>query len=189
MRRSKETRNLAWELLRKHYWNIFVVAILATLILAIPFAFLFLTGPIMFGVVLIILRALREDKSDDFSKMFEGFNHFERLFITQIWVFIKVFLWSLLFIIPGIIRAYSLSQTSYIAYDYPELTPKEILKKSTEMMKGNRFRLFKLQFSFIGWMLLALFTFGIGFFFLIPYIYTAQTFFYEELKEKYSPTS
>lgn len=92
-----------------------------------------------------------------------------------------VFLWSLLFFIPGIIAAYSYAMTGYILAEHPELTAGEAIERSKEMMSGNRFRLFCLQLSFIGWSILCVFTFGIGNLWLTPYKQAATAAFYREI--------
>lgn len=83
--------------------------------------------------------------------------------------------------------SYSYALTSYIAAENKDLSVKEVLDKSKEMMRGHKFRLFKLRFSFIGWKILAFFTFGIGFLFLKPYTATAEINFYLDLKEQSGP--
>ena len=90
-------------------------------------------------------------------------------------------LWSLLFIIPGIIATYSYAMTGYILAEHPELTASEAIAKSKEIMDGNRFRLFCLQISFIGWAILCTFTFGIGNLWLTPYKQAATAAFYREI--------
>ncbi len=92
-----------------------------------------------------------------------------------------ILLWSFLFIIPGIIASYSYAMTSYILADHPELTAGEAIARSKEMMDGNRFRLFCLQMSFIGWAILCAFTFGIGNLWLTPYRQAAEAAFYRDI--------
>ncbi len=94
---------------------------------------------------------------------------------------IYILLWSFLFIIPGIIASYSYAMTSYILADHLELTASEAITRSKEMMDGNRFRLFCLQFSFIGWSILCAFTAGIGNLWLRPYRQVATAAFYREI--------
>lgn len=101
----------------------------------------------------------------------------------------------LTFGIGGIILAYMYSMVPYLLHDYPELTPREAMKISREMMAGQKWNLFVLDITFIGWMLLAIFTAGLGLLFVGPYIYTARAAFYEDLKseklveEQEEPTS
>lgn len=83
-----------------------------------------------------------------------------------------------------IIKRYSVELAEFISYDEPEISEKEAVAKSQEMMKGNKGNLFVLELSFIGWSILAVLTFGIGFLWLVPYIQISKTCFYEELKNK-----
>lgn len=190
-RSAKQTRTIAWKLLKKHYWNVFLFVFLAALISEAGIIGLIIGGPVLVGAAHMMLRTIRNDDSGDLGLLFGEFNNFGRHLAIHVLSIVKIFLWSLLFIIPGIVRAYSLSQIYFIAKDHPELSPSEVLAKSTEMMKGNKGRLFCLHFSFIGWILLAILTFGIGAFFLMPYMYAANGVFYQELLDinpQYKPT-
>ena len=89
--------------------------------------------------------------------------------------------WMLLFIIPGLIAAYRYSLTSYILAENPEMDANDAITRSKELMKGNKWRLFCLDFSFIGWAILSAFTLGIGDLWLTPYRAAAHTVFYREL--------
>ena len=100
----------------------------------------------------------------------------------MILVVIYEFLWTLLLIIPGIIKYYSYAMTKFILLDEPELKYDAAIEKSMEMMKGKKFKLFLLDLSFIGWALLCILTLGIGLVLLVPYMYTARAAFYEDLK-------
>ena len=97
---------------------------------------------------------------------------------------VKTILWTFLFIIPGIIKSYEYAIIPYILADDPEISSKDAFKKAKAMMTGNKWRLFKLNFSFIGWELLTILTLGLGMFFLVPYIEAANAEFYVELKNK-----
>ena len=89
---------------------------------------------------------------------------------------------SLLLVIPAVIFYYMLSQIFYLLADNPQIGAVEVLKKSAEMMKGYKWKLFCLHLSFIGWYLLGIVTLGIAFIWVGPYIKTANTIFYENLK-------
>ena len=89
--------------------------------------------------------------------------------------------WMLLFIIPGLIAAYRYSLTSYILAENPEMDANDAITRSKELMKGNKWRLFCLRFSFIGWDILSAFTLGIGDLWLTPYRSAAAAAFYREL--------
>ena len=97
---------------------------------------------------------------------------------------IFIFLWSLLLIIPGIIKSYSYSMAGFIMSENPEMSAKEAMEVSMGMMKGNKWRLFCLQLSFIGWGILCIFTIGIGFLWLSPYMNAATAAFYDEVSRQ-----
>ena len=96
-------------------------------------------------------------------------------------------LWTLLFIVPGIIKSYAYAMTPYILIDNPELGPNEARLKSIEMMRGHKGKLFGLDLSFIGWILLGILSIGIGFIWITPYIRTTRAAFYCNLKEELNP--
>ena len=113
--------------------------------------------------------------------LFTYFYNWKTTAATRFLKTLYCFLWSLLFVIPGIIASYSYAMTGYILADHPELTASEAIERSKEMMSGNRFRLFCLHFSFIGWAILCAFTFGIGNLWLNPYRQAAVAAFYREV--------
>ena len=96
-----------------------------------------------------------------------------------------IFLWMLLLIIPGIVKMFSYAMTPFILEEHPELGANEAIDHSRAMMKGHKFDLFWLCLSFIGWMILCLFTLGIGYLWLIPYMQTSIASFYEDVKADY----
>jgi uncharacterized membrane protein len=96
-------------------------------------------------------------------------------------------LWSLLLLIPGSIKSYSYAMTEYILKDNPELQNNAAIEKSMEMMNGHKLRLFLLHLSFIGWYIVGVLTLFIGFFWIIPYVHTAEAAFYEDLKAQQEP--
>ncbi len=115
-----------------------------------------------------------------------GFGSYFRVIGGSLLVSIFTCLWTLLLIVPGFIKAYSYSMTSYILIDDPNLTVREAVRKSQRMMAGHKFDLFWLQLSFIGWGILSILTMGIGFLWLIPYYTTAQAAFYRNLRDNFA---
>ena len=97
-------------------------------------------------------------------------------------MYILVCLWMLLLIIPGIIKAFSYAMTPYILEDHPELSARDAIHLSRTMMRGHKFDLFYLYLGFLGWGILCLFTAGIGFLWLTPYMQTSTAAFYREVK-------
>ena len=94
-------------------------------------------------------------------------------------------LWTLLFIIPGIVKMFSYAMTPFILEENPDLTANEAIDRSRAMMKGHKFDLFWLLLSFIGWGILCAFTLGIGTLWLLPYMQTSIAAFYEDVKADY----
>lgn len=115
------------------------------------------------------------------ESLFTYFYNWKTTAATRFLKTLYCFLWSLLFIIPGIIASYSYAMTGYILADHPELTASEAIERSKEMMSGNRFRLFCLHISFIGWAILCAFTLGIGNLWLNPYKQASVAAFYREV--------
>ncbi len=130
---------------------------------------------------------LVDNKPASFADLFSEFHRFGAGFLMQLLRLIYIFLWTLLFFFPGIYAAYGYAMTPYILLENPELTANEAIGKSKELMDGNRWRLFCLEISFIGWSLLALFlTCGLGYLVLKPYMEASYAAFYREIKaEKY----
>ena len=115
------------------------------------------------------------------ESLFSYFSWFKTAVCARLWVTLFTLLWSLLFIIPGIIAGYSYAMTPYILAEHPDLPAREAVAQSKAMMAGNRWRLFCLELSFIGWDILCLFTLGIGHLVLTPYKQAATAVFYQEL--------
>ena len=103
-----------------------------------------------------------------------------KLIGTSIVVSIFVFLWSLLLIIPGIVKSLSYSQTFFLLKDHPEYSMIEAITESKKIMQGHKWKYFLLNLSFIGWGILSLFTLGIGLLWLIPYVTTSLASFYNQ---------
>jgi uncharacterized membrane protein len=139
--------------------------------------------PLAWGFTIMFLENIRhEENGMDIGIMFDGFKDYIRILLTSLLMNIYIVLWSLLLVVPGIIKAYSYSMTYYILKDDPDLKYNSAIEKSMRMMEGHKMDLFLLDLSMIGWLFLSIITFGIGFLFLAPYNETAHAHFYEDLK-------
>ena len=101
----------------------------------------------------------------------------------------SIYLWVLVFILPlpiyGLIRVnLKYAMVYYIIADNPEYGVWQSLRESAIMMRGYKLKYFRLQFSFIGWIILCSFTFGVGSLWLTPYMHATNTVFYEQLKQE-----
>jgi uncharacterized membrane protein len=144
--------------------------------------FLLLGGTVFgYGMLIIFLRSVRE-KRLEVSDLFSGFRNYGAVLATMLLQLTYTFLWSLLLIVPGIIKAYSYAMTPYLLHDNPDLGAETLICKSMEMMKGHKMKLFLLDLSFIGWGLLCVLTLGIGVLWLVPYVQSARAAFYENVR-------
>ena len=142
--------------------------------------------PLSWGLTVSLLRNHREE-SVDLENLFDGFRggRYTRVFCAIFLVNLFTFLWALLLIIPGIMKAFSYALTPYIIMDEPELTARQAITRSCEIMQGRRWKLFCLYLSFIGWGILSILTFGIGFLWLVPYMNASVAAFYEDAHAEY----
>ncbi len=140
-----------------------------------------LTGPMMVGMAAVFVLLARRKKAE-IVNVFDGFKNFVNALVGGLLYTIFLALWTLLFIIPGIIKTYSYAMTFYIMNDDPELDGMEAITRSRQMMNGHKWRLFCLDFSFIGWLILCILTFGLLFLYVGPYMEAAHAAFYQSLK-------
>lgn len=139
--------------------------------------------PLAYGLYCFFLGISRDEPVTN-GNLFDGFKDFKRIFLTTLLQNIYTLLWTLLLIVPGIIKSYSYAMTPYVLKDNPELSNNAAIEESMRMMEGKKMKLFLLDLSFIGWAILSVLTLCIGFLFLIPYIYTARAHFYEDAKKE-----
>ena len=150
---------------------------------AVSLARVFLVDPLSVGLsnAIRLLYERRDDRILDnmFQIAFSNYIHkVWGMFLTGI----KLLLWTLLLIVPGIIMSFAYAMTPYILEEHPEISAWEASNRSRDMMKGHKLRLFWLQLSFIGWILLCSLTLGIGFLWLGPYMDASVAAFYNDLK-------
>ena len=140
-----------------------------------------LAGPLEYAVCRITVKVARGEGKVDFNDFLTGFKEdFAGVVLLGFLKAIFIFLWSLLFIIPGIIKSYAYSMSAYIQQDSENKDWNYCLTESVNRMKGYKMKLFLLDLSFIGWYLLGALCFGIGTLFVIPYHQQARANFYQE---------
>jgi uncharacterized membrane protein len=167
----------------------FVIYIVVSSLLSfVPFGSIILTGPLVLGLSIWSLNILRNDEFD-LESLFAGFNNFAKALGTYLLMVLLIVLWSLLFIIPGIVKSLAYSQVIFILADEPEIGAMDALRKSEAMMKGNKTKYFLLGLI-LGLLAIAcIFTLGIGFLFLFPVSKVAMAKFYDEVRMKYDGES
>ena len=141
---------------------------------------LIIGGPIAFGLSYYFLSFTRE-KNPVLEDLFKGFSIFVKTFISYLLIMIFTLLWTLLLIVPGIIAAISYSMTFFILVDNNEMSGQDAIRKSKELMMGNKYRYFCLGCRFIGWFCLGILSLGIGFLWIVPYFMSSNAGFYESL--------
>lgn len=121
-------------------------------------------------------------KADNFESLIDGLkeNPLDQMVLGLLHM-LFVALWTLLLIIPGIVKSYAYSMAYYIKIDHPEYSPKQALDESVRLMRGHKWQLFVLDLSFIGWHLLSLVTFGLASLWVAPYVAASRAEFYQEL--------
>ncbi|QBG46269.1 DUF975 family protein [Verrucomicrobia bacterium S94] len=141
----------------------------------------FVMPPVVIGFYAYYLGIAQEDAAH-LELLFVGFKRFWKSLGVYFFYILFIYLWMLLLIIPGFIKCFSYSQAFFIIADDEDCGPLEAIRRSREMMAGNKWKFFCLNLRFIGWGLLALLTFGIGYLWLVPYIQTSLAKFYEDVK-------
>ena len=150
-----------------------------TLVLfALSIAVILLSGALALGHCKYYIDLVAENRQDEVSVIFSRFDIFSKAMGLNLFMALFIWLWSLLFIVPGIIAAYRYRLAPYLMAENPNLGIREAVNMSKELMAGHKWRLFCLDLSFIGWGILSALTCGIGDLWLNPYISAATAAFY-----------
>lgn len=147
---------------------------------ALGLAELILGGVLQLGYAGILLKQ-HTHQPYTFDELFSQFHRFGQGFAQRFLRSLYSFLWGLLFFIPGIIASYRYAMTPFIMADHPELTAREAISRSCELMNGYKLDLFVLRLTFFGWDLLAALTMNIGHLVLNPYKNAAEAAFYRQI--------
>ena len=139
--------------------------------------------PMTWGFTVAFLRQFRGEEQQ-LGWLFSPYSQ-TKVWTTEILKAVYTLLWCLLLIIPGIVKGYSYAMTEFLMQDNPELKDNAAIEESMRLMKGRKMKLFLLDLSFIGWVILSLLTLGIALFWIIPYIESAHAAFYEDAKQEY----
>ena len=138
-------------------------------------------GPMEVGISIFSLSISRNQEAS-LGQLFLGFIKFGRCFTAYLLVALFTLFWALLLIIPGIIASISYSMTFFIIADENSIGAIDAIDKSKKMMDGYKWKYFCLCFRFLGWGILCLFTLGIGFLWLVPYMHVSTAKFYDDVK-------
>lgn len=156
------------------------ISSLASTVITIPIA-IFVLVPVSIGIVKYFINAAHDTQNAN-DVLFPFKNRFGNVVLTNFLLSLYTFFWSLLFIVPGIIKSFEYSMIPYIMAENPAIDRKRAFEVSKALTDGNKWRIFVFGLSFIGWILLSMLTCGIGVFFLDPYMQAAYTQLYFDLK-------
>jgi uncharacterized membrane protein len=183
-----------------------IIFVILGLVLAI------LMMPLQYGYYIAHLRASRQDLPAEIGDLFIGYKRFADVFLTMLLQGLIIFgsfipavifmvattgtafmsdhpvfqgLLTFLLMVPGYILYLAYAMVPFILHDKPELHPVGVLQESFAMMQGHKKELFLLMLSFLGWALLGLLTFFIGYLWLAPYFQMTEVKFYEQLRAEY----
>ena len=142
---------------------------------------IFIIGGVVRQGYAVYLLKQYDQRDPQLSDLFSQFNRFSDGFCLNFLEGLYIVLWSLLLFIPGIVKSYAYAMAPFIMAENPDMTARQALRASCELMDGHKAELFYLDLSFIGWGILNLFTMGIGSLWLIPYQNAAHAAFYRNL--------
>ena len=137
-------------------------------------------GPVMLGYIRFKLHRLDGEEAK-FSDLFSCFDRFLEGLWMRIRTLLQIILWTLLFIIPGIVAAYRYAMVPYLMAEHPDMSVSQAFERSKAMMNGHKGELFLLHLSFIGWWLVSALTLGLGALVVTPYMSFSETAFYRNL--------
>ena len=160
-----------------------VIAAIASVLSILSFVQFILGGTVNLGYTRFLLDQ-HDGNELNFRTLFSQFDRFGVGFLQKFLRGLYIFLWSLLLIVPGIVKTYSYAMTPYILADHPEMTANEAITASRKLMDGHKWELFVLQLSFIGWHFVGMLTFGLAYIWIIPYMSTTTAHFYNYLKSQ-----
>lgn len=133
------------------------------------------------GAVIFLKRARKQTDTIDIADLFVAKRDHGNALLLGLLQGVFLFLWSLLFVIPGIVKTYAYSMSYYLMADHPDWDWRKCIDESRRLMNGNKWRLFCLHLSFLGWMIVGSLCFGIGTLWVAAYMSAAQSNFYLDL--------
>ena len=137
-------------------------------------------GTVQLGYSVYLLKQYHRQETS-ISDLFSQFFRFGTGFAQKFFVNLYTVLWTVLLVIPGIVKSFSYAMTPFILADNPNLTANQAITRSRELMDGHKWELFVLSLTFIGWEILGALCFGIGLLWVTPYKNAAYAAFYRQI--------
>ena len=150
-----------------------------------------LVYPIAFASIKMFLHFVRGEHKLYVGGLFKCFSkpYYGKSIGVFLLISIFTFLWALLLIVPGIIKALSYSLAPFILADNPELSANQAIDQSMKMMKGHKMDLFLMMLGYMGFTMLSILALGIPLLWVVPYYQAVLAKFYEEVKSNYTETA
>lgn len=144
-----------------------------------------LLGPIAVGLAAVHLELVRGSGKIQIGLFFEGFNHLIENMQLGLMFVLHILVWAVLAIIPGVYMSHSYAMVFYVKHDNPDLNWQQCFDESERLMEGNRWRLYQLRTSFIGWYVTGIVAFfGLGVFWVAPYTCVSEAIFYDAILQE-----
>ena len=163
---------------------ILLIVLLIVLAALAVLAMVFLVNPLLVGLKRFFLQS--GERKTDVQEMFFAFRRGHYLNVVKV-MFLRnlyLFLWSLLFVVPGIIKSYEYSMIPYLLAEDPTLDSRQVFRLTWEMTEGEKWNIFVLELSFFGWLFLGVMACGIGVLFVEPYMEATYVELFLALKAK-----
>jgi uncharacterized membrane protein len=161
-----------------------ILGVVAVVAVILSIVYLIIGGAVGIGYSNFNLDII-DGREARIGTLFDSFDQWKTGFVARLLSSLYVTFWSMLFLIPGVIASYSYSMMHFVMAENPDMSANEAIRESKRLMKGNKWRFFCLQLSFIGWELLAIFfTAGIGLLWVVPYQQAAYAAFYRDICPK-----
>lgn len=174
-------KSLAKVQLQGNFFNLLIITLILGLVTLIPIAGQILAPGLTLSLCMVYLGQSYGNNAQ-ISNSFGGVRHLGKAWWLTILMGFFTALWSILFVIPGIVKAISYSMAPFVLADDPTLTARQALDISKQITDGHKLDLFLVGLSFIGWSLLVSFTFGIAAIWVVPYMCATYANCYQTLK-------
>ncbi|NOU87971.1 DUF975 family protein [Paenibacillus sp. LMG 31460] len=162
---------------------ILIFVFLAVVIGLVALAFnIFIVAPLTVSVQQYFKQAAQDDVNMNYLVYSFTKGNYLAIVKGMFWSGLLNFLWFLLLFIPGIVKSYAYSMTPYILADNPGIGMKRAVDLSNQMTRGQKWKMFVLDLSFIGWFILGTIAIGIGVLFVLPYYYSTKAELYLVLR-------
>ena len=159
-----------------------IAAGLGTMAIVMGIAMFFVGAIVEVGYASFNLFLVDKENTAEIVDLFNYFTYWKSIICTRLLKSLYIFLWSLLFVIPGIMKSYAYAMTPFLLAEHPNLTASQAIRLSEDLMDGYKSQLFVLDLTFLGWNILAAMTWNLGNILLNPYKNAAYAAFYRQLQ-------